>query len=260
MHRPSLSRVIQLIRISAVRSLKVRYRGSALGVIWSLAYPVMLTAVYTAIFGTAFSQYYGGSTTRYVVSAFVALAVVTFFLNATSEALTSVVANGSLLNKLPVPPSVFPLAGIGANLFQQAITVFPILVVLSIILAHDVVRVLLLPVVLAAILMLSVGFGLALAALFVFFRDLPYLWQIIGFILWMTSPVFYPVDVVPPAVRRWVDLNPLAQDMSALREVVFGQGPIHFHFIVIGFGVGAVALALGAVFFRTAQREFMDLL
>ena len=256
----SLSRLAELIRISALRSLKVRYRGSALGVLWSLAHPVMLTAVYTAIFGTAFSQYYGGSVTRYIVSAFVGLAVATFFLNATSEALTSVVANGPLLNKIPIQPIVFPLSAVAANLFQQLITAFPIVLILSLVLSHDPLRALLVPLVLFSILLLSTGFGLALGALYVFYRDLPHLWQIIGFMLWMTSPLFYPIEVATPAVRRWFEFNPVAQDMSALREVVFGQGPIHFHFIWVGFVVGLVALALGAAFFRATEREFMDLL
>jgi homopolymeric O-antigen transport system permease protein len=254
------SRVAELVRISSFRSLKVRYRGSALGSLWSLTHPVMLTLVYTAIFGTAFSRYYGGSVTRYVVSTFVGLAVTMFFMNATGEALSSVVANGSLLNKIPVPPVVFPLAGVAANVFQQAITAFPILVVLSVVLAHDVVRLLLLPVVVLSIMMLTTGFGLALAALYVFFRDLPYLWQIVGFVLWLTSPLFYPAEVATPAIRRWFDLNPIAQDMGALREVVFGTGPVQFHFIWLGFVVGAVALVAGAAFFRIAEPEFMDLL
>ena len=256
----TLGRLAQLIRISALRSLKVRYRGSALGVLWSLAHPLMLTAVYTVIFGTAFSQYYGGSVPRYIVSAFVGLAVATFFLNATGEALASVVANGPLLNKIPVPPVVFPLSAVAANLFQQLITTFPIVLLLSIVLARDPLRALLVPVVLLSILLLSTGFGLALSALYVFYRDLPHLWQIVGFILWMTSPLFYPIEVAAPAVRAWFDLNPVAQDMSALREVVFGHGPIHFQFIWIGLLVGLVALALGAALFRATEREFMDLL
>ena len=66
-------RNIQLVRISAFRALKVRYRGTALGILWSFDDPVLMTAVYTAIFGTAFSKYYDGSVTRYVLSAFIGL-------------------------------------------------------------------------------------------------------------------------------------------------------------------------------------------
>jgi ABC-type polysaccharide/polyol phosphate export permease len=255
-----LARIVDLIRISALRSLRVRYRGSALGVLWSLTNPVMMTAVYATIFGTAFARFYEGSVTRYMLSAFVGMVVVTFFMNATGESLSSVVLYGSLLNKIAVPPVIFPLSTIAANVFQQSVTTFPIVFVLSIVLTHDPVRAMLVPVVLVSTVMLTTGFALALSALYVFFRDLPYLWQIVGFILWLTSPLFYPIEVAPVAVRRWFELNPLSQDMSALREVVIGRGPVHPHFIVLGLVVGFVVLVAGAALFRATRRDFMDLI
>ncbi len=255
----SLRRSIDVIRISALRALKVRYRGTALGVLWSFASPVLMTAVYTAIFGTAFSRYYGGSVPRYVLSAFVGLAVVTFFVAATSEALSSVVANGSLLNKIALSPAVFPLSSIAANLFQQLVTTVPVLLVIAVLVTHDPLRVLLFPVVLVGITLLTAGFGLALAALYVFFRDLAHLWGIIGFMLWLTSPVFYPAELAPPAVRPWLALNPIGIEVSALREVVLGRGPLHPGLVTAGLACGVAACLLGTALFRSTRRDFMDL-
>lgn len=252
-------RSLELVRISAFRALKVRYRGTALGILWSFFNPVLMTAVYSAIFGTAFSRYYDGSVVRYMLSAFVGLIVVTFFMNATSEALPAVVANGSLLNKIALPPIIFPLAAVAANLFQQGVTTFPILFIVSIAVTHDPVRVVLVPVVLAAVVLLVTGISLALSTLFVFFRDLPHLWAITGFILWLTSPLFYPIEVVPRAIRPWYDLNPVGQGINALREVTITRGPIHFGPIVFIIFAGIVAVVLGASFFRVARRDFMDL-
>lgn len=258
--QPALRRFLELVRISALRSLKVRYRGSALGILWSLANPLLMTAVYTAIFGTVFSRYYDGSVARYVLSVFVGVVVVTFFMNATAEALIAVVANGSLLNKVAVPPVVFPLASIAANVFQHALTTFPILFLISVAVTHDVVRALLVPVVLLSVILLSTGFGLALSALCVFFRDMPYLWQVAALVLWLTSPLFYPIEVAPAAVRAWLHYNPISQDMSALRMVTIDRGPIDPYYVVLGFVVGLLSLALGAALFRATQRDFMDLL
>ena len=252
-------RTIQLVRISAFRALKVRYRGTALGILWSFTIPVLMTAVYTAIFGTAFSKYYDGSVTRYVLSAFIGLTVVTFFLNATGEALRSVVVNGSLLNKIALPPVIFPVASVVANVFQQAVTTFPIVFVISIAVTHDPVRVILVPVVLASVVLLVAGISLVLSTLYVFFRDLPHLWEIIGFILWFTSPLFYPVDVVPPQIRPWYNLNPVAQAVTALREVTIMRGPIHYRPIVVSLAAGLVVIVLGAWFFRVKRPDFMDL-
>ena len=259
--RPTdLRRAAELIRISALRSLKVRYRGSALGVLWSFANPVLMTAVYTLVFGTSFSKYYDGSIVRYVFSAFVGLVVVTFFLAATTEALTSVVSNGGLLNKIAVPPAVFPLASVAANVFQQAVTTFPIILVLSAVISHDPVRVMLVPVVLVTLIMMTVGFGLALSTLYVFFRDLPHLWAITGFILWLTSPLFYPAEMTPDRVRAWIGINPVGIEIAAMREVVLHTGPINAGAIAAAFGAGALALIVGVLMFRALRRDFMDLL
>jgi len=256
----STRRNIQLVRISAFRALKVRYRGTALGILWSFTNPLLMTAVYTAIFGATFSKFYDGSVARYVISAFVGLVVVTFFMNATSDALTSVVVNGSLLNKIALPPVIFPLASVGANVFQQGVTTFPIVFVLSLVVSHDPIRAILVPVVLAGVVLLVTGASLALATLFVFFRDLPHLWQIVGFILWFSSPLFYPIELVTPQIRPWYNLNPVGQAITALREVTIASGPIHYRPIAVLLFTGIVWVVLGAWFFRAKRRDFMDLL
>jgi ABC-type polysaccharide/polyol phosphate export permease len=253
-------RSLQLVRISAFRALKVRYRGTALGILWSFTNPLLMTAVYTAIFGTAFSKFYDGSVVRYVLAAFVGLVVVTFFMNATSEALPSVVANGSLLNKIALPPEIFPLASVAANVFQQGVTSFPIVFVISLVITHDPLRAVLVPVVLASVVLMVTGVALALSALYVFFRDLPHLWEIASFILWFTSPLFYPIDVVPPQIRPWYVLNPVGQAVTALREVTIARGPIHYRSIVFALVAGIVWFAVGAWLFRAKRRDFMDLL
>jgi ABC-type polysaccharide/polyol phosphate export permease len=256
----NLRRSIELVRISAFRALKVRYRGTALGILWSFFNPVLMTVVYTAIFGTAFAKYYDGSVSRYLISAFCGLVVVTFFMNATSEALSSIVANGQLLNKIALPPLIFPVASVVANVFQQGMTTFPIVLLMSVVLTHDPVRILLVPFVLASVVLLVTGISLILATLFVFFRDLPHLWAVMGFILWLTSPMFYPMAVVPANLRPWFTLNPVGQAISALREVAMTRGPLNTDPIVIAFCAGLAALALGAWFFRVSRPAFMDLL
>jgi ABC-type polysaccharide/polyol phosphate export permease len=253
-------REIDLVRMSAVRLLKSRYRGTSLGVLWSFANPLLMTALYTVIFGTAFKAYYGGSTSRYVFSAFVAVTVMGFFLQATGEALGTVVANGGLLNKIALDAEMFPYAAIAANVFQQSVTSFPVVLVLAALITHDPVRVALVPVVLIGIVALAAGFGLALAALYVFFRDLAYLWGIFGFVFWITSPVFYPAALVPIAVRPYLAVNPVAMGIGALREVALGQGRIEYgligEFMLVSIVVGVVGHAL----FRALRRDFMDLL
>jgi lipopolysaccharide transport system permease protein len=255
-----LRRLTGLVRIAAIRSLKVRYRGSALGVLWSFANPILMTGMYTTIFGAAFARNFGGSLVEYLLYVFVGLVAVTFFLNATSEALLSVVTNGATLNKIPLQPAVFPLASVGANLFQQLVTTFPVVLLISAFTTHDPLRVVLVPVVLASLSLLVTGVSLALAAFYVFFRDLAYLWGIGGFMLWMTSPLFYPEALAPARVRVWFHINPVSQQLEALREVALGHGHVHLTLVAVALVTGTVACAVGAGIFRVTRRAFMDLL
>jgi lipopolysaccharide transport system permease protein len=254
------SRTVELIRMSSLRQLKARYRGSFLGVLWSFANPILMTGLYTTIFGTAFASYYGGSTHRYVFSAFVAVVIVSYFLQTTGEALVSVVSNGGLLNKIQIEPETFPVAAVAANTFQHAVTTFPVILILSAFVTRDPIRIALVPIELAAVIALVTGFGLVLASLYVFFRDLSYLWAVIGFVLWMTSPAFYPAALVPVNVRPWLELNPIGLAVGALREVTLGTGPIAYALVATSIAVGVFALAAGHVVFRSLRPQFMDLL
>ena len=129
-----------------------------------------------------------------------------------------------LLNKIVLNDDTFPYAEIAANVFQQSVTSFPVVFVLAAVFTRAPVRVARVPVLLVGIAAFSVGFGLALAALYVFFRDLAYLWGIFGFVFWITAPLFYPAASVPIAVRPYLALNPVAMGIAALREVALSQG------------------------------------
>jgi homopolymeric O-antigen transport system permease protein len=258
--RRAMRRRVELVRLSAVRQLRARYRGTAFGVLWSFANPVLTTAIYTALFGTAFARYYGGSQTSYLLSAFVGVVVVTFFLQSTSEALVSVVNSGALLNKIAVEPEIFPVASVAANAFQQMITTFPVIVVIAALETHDPLRVILIPFVAAGIALMSLGFSLALAALYVFFRDLAYLWSIVAFLLWVSSPVFYPPELVPPAVRAFVSVNPVAMAIGALREVTLATQPLHLGLVARFLAASVIVAFAGHALFTKLRSEFMDLL
>ncbi len=254
-----LGREIDLVRITALRQLKVRYRGTALGVLWSFANPILMTLLYTAIFGAAFGAYYG-SVARYLISAFVAVVVVTYFLQGVGEALPSIVANGGLLNKIAIPKHVFPLASVVANTFQQCVTTFPVVLVMTAVLTRDPIRVLVVAALLVAVVALTAGFAFAFSTLYVFFRDLPYIWSLIGFVLWLSSPVFYPAAFVSAQVRAWMAVNPVAVVMMTLRSVVVDRGPIAWSSVAAAIGVSLVVLVIGVALFRALRDDFMDLL
>jgi ABC-type polysaccharide/polyol phosphate export permease len=253
-------RYFELVRLSAVRQLRSRYRGSAFGVLWSFANPLLTTAIYTAIFGAAFARYYGNSTSRYVISALVGVIIVTYFLQATGEALPTVVGSGALLNKIAIDPETFPMAAVAANTFQQLMTTFPVLLLIAMLATHDPVRVLLVPFVLAGVVLMTLGISLGISALYVFFRDLSYLWPIVGFVLWLSSPVFYPAALVPATVRQFLVFNPVGMAIGAAREVTLGMGSLDIATIAKFLIASLVVAGLGHALFVRLRPEFMDLL
>jgi lipopolysaccharide transport system permease protein len=256
----TLGRYVDLIITLAARSLKVRYRGSFLGVYWSLSNPVLMTGVYSIIFGTAFASYYDHSIANYMLAVFTGLAVLSFFSAATSQALTSVVGNGGLLNKIQLPYSVFPLSYIAANVFQLAVGTFPVLALVTMIRAHSAFKFLLLLAPLTGLILVVTGFALALSALFVFFRDLPYLYELVMFVMMMTTPIFYPAALVPEGVRPYLALNPLATIVESVRSIALSNGMPTFGQLLLPLGTGVVSLLVGGAIFALLRNEFMDLL
>ena len=259
---PSLQaqRYWDLLRVLVRRNLKVRYRGSFLGAYWSLLNPLMMTGLYAAIFGKAFASYYDNSLLKYILAAFTGLIVINFFSASTTQALTSVVANGSLLNKVQLPPSIFPVSVLTANLVQFAISSLPLLMLVTLITSGNPLLVILLLVPVFSLILVCAGIGLLTSALYVFFRDSPYFYELLVFVLWLSSPIFHPEDIVPAELKPLLALNPLFPIIASIRQIaVLGQLP-DFHLLLGSLLSGIIMLGLGWGCFRWWRSQFMDLL
>jgi ABC-type polysaccharide/polyol phosphate export permease len=255
-----LERYLDLVRILASRTLKTRYRGSILGVYWSLSNPLLMTGIYSAIFGTAFSSYYGNSVLRYVLATFTGLAVLNIFSNTTSQALPSIVDNGGLMNKVRLPVSVFPLSIVASNAFQFAVGTLPVLCLIAAFGSRSLLNVLCVVFPALSLLLVTAGFSYIASALYVFFRDLPYMYELVLFVMWITSPIFYPIEIVPLRVRPFLSLNPLVPIISSLRQIALTHNTPDLALIGWSLLTGIVTLAIGLATFHALRREFMDLL
>ena len=256
----NLHRYVELVTTIAERNVKSRYRGSILGVFWSLSNPLVMTGVYTLIFGAAFKSYYGNSTLNYVLAVFMGLVVVTFFSQASGQALMSVVSNGSLVNKIKIPLSVFPVSIVVANLFQFLVGVLPVIVMVTVFASHKPERIVLLVAPAISLLLVTLAASLVVSALFVYFRDLPYIYELVVFIIWMTSPIFYPEEIVPANLRLWVHINPIAAITNDFRQIAFGIEAPRLEMLGLTVLASLIALVVGAVVFWALQRWAMDLL
>jgi ABC-type polysaccharide/polyol phosphate export permease len=250
----------ELLYVLVERNLKGRYRGSFLGVYWSLLNPLIMTGIYTTIFGAAFASYYNDSTLDYILAAFTGLTVINFYSASTMQALSSVVGNGALLNKIKLPISVFPVSMIAANIFQFCVGILPLLAIITLFRSHNLVNAVALILPFSALCLVCSGIGFLVSALYVFFRDLPYFYEIFTFVLWFTSPIFYPPEIVPESVRPFLQLNPLAPIIESLRQIALSDSLPDLSLIFHSWLSGLIIVAIGFNFFRWCKPKFMDLL
>ena len=258
-HWFQIQRYWELISILVERNLKVRYRGSVLGIYWSLLNPLLMTGLYTAIFGTAFSSYYDNSILKYIFAAFTGLITINFLSASTTQALKSLVDNGKLLNKLKLPFSIFPLSMVAANVVQFAVGSLPLLMLVTIFNSGNIWKIPLLFFPFLNLILVCSGISLIVSSLYVFFRDLPYFYELVVMVLWISSPVFYPVDIVPPGIQELLIFNPLSSIIEGFRQISLTDADADWFVIVQGFGVGVLLCVVGFWFFTRYQHRFIDL-
>ena len=242
------------------RALKTRYRGSVLGILWSALQPLGMTIVYAAVFGHTFASYYGGSLITYGAAVYIGLTLAGFFIGGTTQALPSLIVNAGLLNKIRIPYEAFPLSILAAYGFQQVVGSLPLIAVVSLLVNHNPLHLIVLLVPLASLALFSIGVGLFVSASCVYFRDVPYLYELATFFLWVTSPVFYPAEIVPHTVLRIIAWNPLFSIITSARTLVLTSSYPSAASLGISVAGSVVILIAGALAFRTMRPQFMDLL
>ncbi|AZO63872.1 MULTISPECIES: ABC transporter permease [unclassified Mesorhizobium] len=255
---------ISLIR----REISGRYRGSALGLLWSLLNPLFMLAVYTFVFGVVMKSRWTSpdqqsathSTGEFAVILFCGLIVFQFFAEVISLAPGLVVANANYVKKIVFPVQILPVVSAGAALFHAAVSLLVLLVFAYTVFGRVPLTAVLAPVVFAPLIVLVLGIAWMLASIGVYFRDMN---QIVAPLVTATlflSPVFFQRTSLPTWLQPWLSLNPLAIPVESFRNVViFGVQP---DWTALGYYslVAIVVAFLGYQFFQKTRRGFADVL
>jgi ABC-2 type transport system permease protein len=209
-------RAAELLYVIASIDFKKHYFGTALGYLWSIARPLMLFGVLLAVFTQVFRL--GSEVPHYPVLLLFNIVLFGFFQEATSAAVTSIAGQEGVVRKTQFPRLVIPLAVVLTSLFNLGLN---LVVVLVFVLAFGVTPMwtwLLLPVVLLALIVLTVAVSMLLSSLFPRFRDLAIIWTVLATVLFYASPVLYPLEKVPGTLRDVMMLNPLAPLLELARK------------------------------------------
>ena len=252
----------ELLYFLILRDVKVRYKQTILGAAWAILQPLATAMVFTIFFGRLAGIPSDGI--PYPLFAYAGLLVWTFFAQGLAQSSASVVGSANLITKVYFPRLVIPLSAVLSGLLDLAVAT-PLLVVMM---AHYRVwpgtAVLAAPFVLLLALLAVTGVGLWLSALNVEYRDVrfvvPFLVQ-----LWLfVTPVIYPASVVTPRLARlgvpsWVlGLNPMAGVVEGFRWATLGRGAAPVS-VIAASAVVAIALCVsGALYFRSVERSFAD--
>ncbi|MCC6830141.1 MAG: ABC transporter permease [Thermoleophilia bacterium] len=256
---PAYARFAPLYRNLVKREVRQRYKGSLFGLAWTLMNPVVVVLTYSVVFNFLFEVQ---KIPYYPLFLFTGLTAWTFFFGGIQMAASSLVANGNLVKKVRFPREIVPAAAISANAVTGA-AMLAIALPLSLVLhSESPLPLVLLPVLLVALGALTLGVGLTLAALNVYFRDVEHILGAIGMPWFFLTPIFYTLDQLPESLqaRPWLEHlfyygNPATPYVSSFRDVVFsGRWPSAID-VAYCIGVGAVALGLGFLAFRRLERD-----
>jgi ABC-2 type transport system permease protein len=220
--RRSLAHQLRVLRVIAMTEYKMKYAESALGYVWSIAKPLAMFAVLYTVFGRFFKLSVGFE--HYPLYLLIGIVLWVFFVDATSLAMTSLVARAALLRKLAFPHLVIPLS----VTLSAAMTFLVNLLVVAVFVAANHIRPnlawLWIPLLLVELLVFTLGVGLVLASAFVRLRDVLQLWELLIQLLFFASPIMYPVGFLPPWAKPVAFISPVVQVMQDMRAVVVG-GP-----------------------------------
>ncbi len=243
----------ELIRILTITDLKNRYQNTSLGFFWSILSPLLLAMVLYFVFRTLFRQ-----EENFAINLLVGIMAWRFFSVGTMSSLSSIVGKPSLVTKVYIPRQILVLSNVLSNLISSMLEFLVLVPIIFVLLGNLPLTILLFPVIHSVYFCLIFGAGLFLSALFVYFRDLNQIWEVLVNILFFTSPIIYPLSIVPDYLMPYYMLNPLTALITMYRDVMVNGSLPSFNNLAVALGLGAIIFLIGSFTFNKLQRRFAE--
>ncbi len=260
----SLWRNRDLIWQLTKRDVIGRYRGSMMGLLWSLFNPILMLAVYTFVFSVVFQARWGGgehtSKAEFALILFAGLITFNLFSECANRAPGLILSNVNFVKKVVFPLEILPWITVGASIFHAMIST--VVLVAFFLIVHGFVpwTALLLPIIWIPFVFFIMGISWFLAATGVFIRDVGHIVGIITTAMLFMSPIFYPITALPEQYRAWLQLNPLTFVLEQSRVVIIkGQLP-DWPGLSLYLAGSVILAALGFAWFQKTRRGFADVI
>lgn len=250
----------QLLR----RDIESRYRGSMLGIFWSLLTPLLMLSMYTFVFQTVFKSRWNDSAGEtqlgFAIILFLGLSLHGLLTETLIKSPSLILSHQNFVKKIVFPLPILPFVNLLSALFSFGINLLLLLALMLIELHYIPLTALWLPLILLPYLILLAGLGWFLAALGVYLRDIQQIMGTLGTLLLFLSPVFYASSVLPEAFRHWLFLNPLSLIVESSRAVlIYGREPDLLALAIYAFLAMVIAVG-GYQFFKKVSPGFADVL
>ena len=236
------------------KGIKLKYRRSYLGILWTLLEPLLTMAVLTMVFGA----WYGRGDNTFPVYVLSGRLLYAYFSNSTKVAMKSIQSNSKMIKKVYVPKYIYPLSAIIYNYIIFLISLIVLVGVGTVLKVKPTIYMFQAIIPLTLLFVMTLGVGLILATMSVFFKDLEYLWGVALMLIMYASAIFYQVDkVIKNGYGFLFKINPLYMIITNFREcVLFGQPLSMEHLIpaaIFSFG----SLIVGVLVFFKKQDDFI---
>jgi lipopolysaccharide transport system permease protein len=252
-----LWRFRELVFFLALRDVTVRYKQTALGVVWVLLQPLLAMGIFSIVFGQRGLTTNGVPYPLFVVSALVPWF---YFSNATSGASGSIVGNTQLISKVYFPRLAIPLAAVLANLVDLSIGLlleFVLLMVFGVTLGWHLLAI---PLLVVLMVLTALGVSVWLSALDVQYRDVRYAVPFFIQVWLFATPVIYSATDVPERWRPVLALNPMTGVIEGFRWALLGVGELPLSGLAISTALVLFLLGSGLLYFRRMERTFADVI
>ena len=249
-----LFRYKDLIKQLVIKDIKLKYRRSFLGYVWSVLNPLLIMVVMYLVF----SQIFRADQDHYPAYLIIGQSLFNFMTEATNQAIGSIIGNGSLLKKVYVPKYIFTLSKITSSLVNMIFSLVAMFIVFVVSGVGFCPTMLFIPIVVLEVYLFSLGLGLFLASSSVFFRDIQYIYSVFTTAWMYMTPIFYSISMLSETTQKLMAVcNPMYIYITQFREICLSQILPAWSNIAYGFFICFLFLFLGTSYFFKCQDQFV---
>lgn len=236
------------------RDIKVKYRRSTLGILWSVLNPLLMMLVMTLVF----SHFFRFDIENYPVYLLSGQLLFTYFTEGTSMAMESVIGYAPLIKKVYVPKYIFPLEKSCFAFINMCFSLVALIVVMLVTGAKFYATIIFAIYPMVMLFFFSLGVGLFLSSSAIFFRDIIHLWSVFTTALMYASAIIYPVSMLEGSLMGYlIYLNPIFWYIDAFRQVTIYGNMLSIAHIVVCAACAVISVIVGSVVFKKGQDKFI---